>query len=382
MNKYGWISLVAVLALGACTKDDTDDTDPTESDTDTDSDSDSDADADTDSDSDTDADTDVPLAPFEGYLTYKRTTNDIVACDVDVTVLSTGDYTGDCLDCAFAFDVDAAVTEERTACEFSRNDAYYTFQNKGGLTDTWIGWMDNTVVSPGDYSELSYIDTVLRGYTELGDADYRALAGTYELTYYDELYTGPIEDGSETSFDGTTLELTILADSSDNLGKYAAVCEERGEEVVAKADAEPLLEDLPCNDVLVDVWNFTVASDSEVTVSVDVTNAEAAGDPAFLIIGPDECQIADIDDSFACTVAPKLCPAFHLPSGSAPGQYSVVAYLYHTGSSAAPVCTGNTSGHVDYEIRMDGATPTLAADDEDAFTHDEYDVSMTATITE
>src|SRR5690349_5332682 len=107
MTRWWWV----VAALGACSgnKDGSQDSGTGETDADTDADSDSDSDADTDADADGDA-------TLLGTIAYQRIQDGDTECTANYDVTGTP-YTGDCPDCAFAFDVISTLEDSTGPCE-------------------------------------------------------------------------------------------------------------------------------------------------------------------------------------------------------------------------------------------------------------------------
>lgn len=317
MIKSWSFALVATIALVGCNKDDTDETDTDVQDTDT-----------QDTDDTDDTDVDPVYTSLTGNVSYQQTIDGVLACDLDVDIVSTGAYTGDCADCDFGFNVAATVTRDDStdACRHLQSYRALTFQagevdgswSEGAMSDPWIGF-STLVVQPGWFGYAWYYDATIAGATysymyegEAYNSAYtRSIAGTYAYyvpgyQYYDtyyEPYTSEVyETGWTSTFDGTTLNFEVTMEGEVEDWLLGETCENAiGDDADSLPDAAGMTGTLRCDGTKADVWTFNVDTTGTVHLALDSTDETTVGDAFFAILDSNGCLVSTVDDSVACS---------------------------------------------------------------------------------
>lgn len=347
--------------------------------TDADTDTDADADADADTDADSDADTDTDFQSMTGQVVLDETVDGDPLCHA-VVDLSGPAYTGPCPSCAFAFQVEADVSQNDGDCYL---DPYTTWTENLTRKNPILAFSEKFVEYVPSY-HASY-DVLWFGYS----LDYTAYGGgKYPGPYWREVSNRDVGSGPTTSYyyyydytenhpphwDGSNLRWSE-DESRPNYflpSPYLDYCgnAQYGVYGVGPFAGVSVVDDIGVyyTDSNFDVWEFSGSLGDTVNLSVDTVAALTAFSPYLTITDDTGCILASSSGSFACTFddpnqwyySNTLCPAiqFAVP---ADGVYRAVVSGYSSYSSGAYVAQGS------YGLTMDNPTSaslTRVADDE------------------
>jgi hypothetical protein len=293
---------------------------------------------------------------LEGSVVYASDYNGDLVCDATIDLVGT-QYSGDCQDCAFAFDIDATLARDDGTADCSL-DLRWTYLE--GVPPTYVNprlFFWETFLPYPEYPQYAYYNVLATGFS----IDRTAYGGGY--------YAGPYFDFI--AYDGSTNTATLSGGNLrwswgasqpalpeayvNDCGTLQPSSADQGWDGSATAD-----EDLDTTAWNVDVWSFTVPAEAsgEVYVTVDTTSIDTASDLAAYLSDPTGCTVQAADDNWACTYPPPAwsCPSFVIDPISE-GTYEVM--VWYTGAGAA-------STVADYQIRIASdfdTTLTLVTDD-------------------
>jgi hypothetical protein len=308
-----------------------------------------------------------------GTINYFEAVGGQTVCDVDIE-LTTTPYTGDCYDCAFAFNVDATITRDDSSADCSMvAPLSYIIPQGSGYHDLFMGlWKEYD--AGGGYI---FQNVLFTGYS-------------YEYAGYD--YPGPYYYFM--GYGGGALGRTTFRDDALNLdwyyyappylsyvGPYYDTC--RLDEVPASLETQNRGGDahqgrISCDQTTGDVWAVEVPDGANLSLAVDTISADSTFSPLMILNDPSGCSIQLAKDNFLCEYPPPsyLCPSIY-QTGMTGGTYEVIVLNQHT-------CT---SGSGDYVLEVSGASDVqLVSDDFPAFQQVSEaflrTVQMNATLTE
>ncbi len=299
-----------------------------------------------------------------GWMDYDGV--DICRIEVD---LEGNPWAGDCLDCDFAFDIEATVRSrvDNPSCPIT-NTSVFIDEETGYLHDPvlafWSTYTTPTFVwtygEPGTpeyqyYSWGGYVyENMLRaGWTQVwpgweGYYGYYPGGETFLWAnrWIDSGYTGYGTVNRVSASEDTIEWESTSAWETYAPQSFATECELGGiteEDFRLRLGDQPGRGELSCvgsgSSSLLDGWTFEVEAGDWVSLSVDTVSAETTFDPFLWVISPDGCTYLKSDESFECSFAPDAfgCPglAFLAPQG---GTWTAVVGV---GSS----CEGETAGY-------------------------------------
>lgn len=304
----------------------------------------------TDPDTDTDTGTGGDPNTFTGTLSYSETMSGF---DADGSVsgscasefsLSGTEYVGDCVGCDWAF----TVSGTETSGDCTDPDPVLTFDASG----------------PYGAPNIAFWTTIYTYYT-----DVFALGWPYPYggqTYWDfgaivtYSYGGQAYGGGTYSLSGTALDWTYEATGTERgelvyLNEDCTASGTAAEAEAAFTSESAQTEDVACDGLTVDVWEFTAAAAGEYAISVDTVADATAFDTVIYVNDPAGCTIDSFDDSFACAFPPPSfeCSGATITAATA-GTHQIVVRSFGS-------CAGEDTGS--YTLVVNGATPTLAGDD-------------------
>jgi hypothetical protein len=325
---------------------DTDTDTDTDSDTDTDTDTDSDTDTDTDTDSDTDTDTDSDLS---GTIALDVVDADgVVLCDTTFDLSGT-EYTGDCPDCEFAYDVESVVSSEGgTDCEYDLYAAFGTFSETKFKSDTFLAF------SP-TYDPFME-NALLEGIPPFGGGD----PFWFPVVYDDHDY-------GFASYAKGILSWTLAIDrpAADYSWDVDWCATYRGGTSYAYHSAAYGSNDsIPCDAYAsYDRWTFEAPTDEHVYITVNTRDAVTTFDPQITITDSTSCALGQAFNGFDCAYPPAAgeCPSYELEVTKG-ALYNV--FVYSKGSCASTdgdyVLLVDTSSDPSLTLANDNAVLTSA----------------------
>ncbi|MCB9763277.1 MAG: hypothetical protein H6739_26140 [Alphaproteobacteria bacterium] len=286
---------------------------------------------------------------FSGTVTLTTTEDGAVVCDLDVDLVGT-DFTGNCADCDWAFDMEgSAISEDRSSsdCVPYWQLSYLPYSY---YTDIFMGHF------PAYYGYYgTYYNAFMTGYGI--DYSYYYYPGPYWSfnVYYDGSTSGTFSQS------GGDISWTWDYAGYDYEDAYYYYCDYFPSSYAYSVYDEGTsgTSDLDCDGLILDVWTFT-GDGNTVNLAIDTVGDSTAFDPHFWVNDGDECTVAYADDSFDCTFEPAAyqCPAITFTSNDGE-EYQVVVASYGS-------CNGTEA---EYQLNLEiesGDTPTLAYDNVDA----------------
>ena len=344
---------------------DTDADSDTDADADADADADSDADADTDADADADADSDVDLrdvplrqvgdeelvyephtrteqaeglvydegSQMVGALSYRYEYDGVAICDLDVAVKGSA-FTGDCDDCAFAFEVDQAEATRDDSTSGCGYPAWATLLPESSSADLVIGWWDE-LRSPYSYYYEYYYDYGYEPYYGYGSTYYDVLqvgymSGTsvnWTLLWHRDMGSGhaAVSDDGELAW-----ELGSSTTSIDGTPALWSECDDGywdSSSGVSYIGDSPDEGELGCDPYYVefyaDSWAFDAEAGTEYGVSVDVIDASGYFSTYAVVVNAEACMEAYSYGAFACSEGYGSCPSMRFTAEST-GEHRVI----------------------------------------------------------
>ncbi|MEQ1564679.1 MAG: PPC domain-containing protein [Myxococcota bacterium] len=273
-----------------------------------------------------------PSVTVSGRMHYLERVGDEVLCEFDVT-FSGPRYTGDCPDCAFAFDIDttAAVDVAEQGCWSPVSKRLIEDEQYKNLKLAWVDAFD----APYGYV---YTDTIAVGASvDLTSQGY----GYYpDLAWYPVASAGygdpTFDGGSITAGFSDTYDYTYFIDWNE--------CDTYADEFPGSLLPGGIEVELPCDGSLTQVFTFDATEGDALTISVDTVAVETASENLLLLNGPDGCTVMYAYDSVECTVPPSFggCPAFTITAPQT-GTYTAMVSPFSSYPPYFYNCSGDTA---------------------------------------
>ena len=302
-----------------------------------------------------------------GSVTIQSTVGGAPLCDADIALTGT-EYTGDCYDCTFGFDMSGSITRDDSDPNCSLSPVL-TYIPSGGFDNLRMFFWSQYGASTNylqtyftyyfyGYGEYPYYYEMASDGNAYGSA---SLAGNnftfdYSVTgyqyYYDTQFYNwcpwPVASDATTSFEGGAVGTgSLRCDESEQNAQH-------------------------------DIWQFTVNDPTTLHITVDTIADETAMDTRFWVNDPEGCTVMTADDNFACTFPPPdyQCSSAEIVDAVS-GVWQVEVMPYYS-------CAGRTG---DYQITVDGGSDltlvTAAGKVEWSVGQREFiqNATMTATLT-
>jgi hypothetical protein len=265
-----------------------------------------------------------PVRDLAGTLTWEVWEDGTRTCEAILTF--EGDLDGACAGCDATWELDLVDAVETGGCDLSRRDTL-----PGHRVAYARSWVDPR-------RGLRFRNAVLSG---LGD-------GTWWAVERDDDPRGTTtytRSRLAWRHDRTWGRLDDLPDDYDDCG---VTVPSRAAPAALGTAVRP--GEVPCDGTAVDGWTVT-APPGGARLTVDTTDPGLPFDPYLWVNDETGCTVYESDDALACTHPPPSygCPSLDLPEGT---------WTVFVGSRGQ--CT---AGPAPYELRVDGATPSLLHDE-------------------